>query len=153
MIDKLQDTLDDWGIRHFSADESPGLIYLRRWGEYDAPPPDYWERMRPTLQIADAGREILGAPVLIVSGWRPEEYNKILPGSSPTSEHKEFRALDLRPVDRDLMEKFRAIMVELVRYARLAGVDARLIHYAGFVHVDVNAADWKPRQGLDNRSG
>ena len=145
----LQSRLDQWGIDHFDADE---LIRLSRWDTHQVPPASMHSNIAPALRIADAAREALGDPVRVVSGYRPEDYNEEV-GGSPNSEHMSFRALDLQPVDAGLMEDFRRIVAGIVDHARRVGVDARIIHYDTFMHVDVDAAAWKPRTGLDNRSG
>ena len=142
MIDELQAFLDDHGINHFEAHE---IVRARRWNKLLSPDRDLWGNVIPALTIADCAREALGAPVRCASGYRDERYNDSLPGASPTSEHLFFKALDLQPVDPSLMDRFREIMIALVEYARLQGVDARLIHYDTFVHVDVGAAEGKPR--------
>lgn len=141
MIEDLQDLLDDHGIKHFHYKE---IVCARQWNKLLRPDPDLWENILPALTIADCAREALGAPVKVGSGYRNEKYNQRV-GGSPTSEHLEFRALDLYPSDPDLLEEFRSIMVALVEYARSQGVDARLIHYDSFVHVDVGADEDKPR--------
>ena len=144
----LQSRIDEWGVEHFQARE---LTRLSQWGTRDLPPTDIWADIAPALRIADAARSALDEPVRVVSGWRPEAYNEEI-GGSPTSEHTRFRALDLQPVDGDQMERFRSIVAGIVDHARRVGVDARVIHYDTFVHVDVGAKQWKSRTGLDNRS-
>ena len=141
MIDELQAFLDDHKIRYFEAHE---IVRARRWNKLLSPDRDLWGNVIPALTIADCAREALGAPVRCASGYRDERYNGVV-GGSETSEHLFFKALDLQPVDPSLMDRFREIMIALVEYARLQGVDARLIHYGTFVHVDVGAAEGKPR--------
>ena len=141
MIEDLQTLLDDHDIRHFSAKE---VVRARSWNKLLEPPEGLWENILPALTIADCAREALDEPVRCVSGYRSERYNHHVSGA-PTSEHMAFKALDLQPFDPDRLEEFRAIMIALVEYARARGVDARLIHYDTFVHVDVGAAEGKPR--------
>ena len=141
MIENLQTLLTVHDIRYFSAKE---IVRARRWNKLLEPPEDLWENILPALTIADCAREAFGDRVRVASGYRDDRYNTKV-GGSPTSEHKDFKALDLQPFDADRMEEFRAIMVALVEYARSKGVDARLIHYENFVHVDVGAAEHKPR--------
>ena len=141
MIDDLQKLLDDHDIRHFSAKE---IVRARRWNKLLRPPSDLHKNILPALTIADCAREAIGDPVRCASGYRDDRYNDRV-GGSATSEHKEFKALDLQPFDQGRMEEFRKIMIALVEYARARGVDARLIHYDTFVHVDVGATPGKPR--------
>ena len=141
MIDDLQVFLDEHKIRHFKA---PEIVRARRWNKLLSPHKDLWGNIVPALTIADCAREALGAPVRCASGYRDERYNTLI-GGAPSSEHLYFKALDLQPVDPTLMDRFREIMIALVEYARSQGVDARLIHYDTFVHVDVGAAEGKPR--------
>ena len=141
MIDDLQKLLDNHSIRHFSAKE---IVRARRWNKLLRPDEDLWENILPALTIADCAREAFGDPVRCASGYRDDRYNDRV-GGSATSEHLHFKALDLQPFDQGRMEEFRKIMIALVEYARSKGVDVRLIHYKTFVHVDVGAAEHKPR--------
>ena len=148
MIEDLQALLDDHDIRYFSAKE---VVRARRWNKLLEPPEDLWENILPALTIADCAREAMTTEdqeiddrVRVVSGYRDDRYNTHVDGA-PTSEHMSFRALDLQPFDAARMEELRSIMVALVEYARSQGIDARLIHYDAFVHVDVGAAEGKPR--------
>ena len=145
--EKLRDLFDQWSIQHFRPEE---VTRLSRWNTHRVPDDDLLGNIEQAIRIADSARSALGAPVRCTSGYRPEEYNSLV-GGSPTSEHMDFKALDLQPVDSGQMGRFRSIVSAIVNYARHLGIDVRVIHYATFVHIDVNADPEKPRTGLDAR--
>lgn len=45
--------------------------------------------------ILDPLREVWGRPIIVTSGYRCEALNRILPGASPTSQHKQGQAADI----------------------------------------------------------
>ena len=89
--------LDKAGVKHFSAKEITHLNSARA-GEpvHAVPPADLWPNIRLTLLAADAIRAKYGAPVVVVSGYRPPKYNERV-GGEPASYHMRFGALDIRP--------------------------------------------------------
>lgn len=145
----LQAKLDNWGIQFFGAEE---LCRFRRWGEVVAPPLKLQDNIRDTVTLADEIRKRFGGPVRCSSGYRNYVYNKEV-GGSPSSEHMAFRAMDIQPLEwsQQAMERLREIAVEVVGGSDL---DARIIHYDKFIHIDTNAASWKTRNAeqLDSRS-
>lgn len=143
---RLQEKLDEVGIRYFTAEE---LTLQRREGRHATPPGDKLHRIIPTVKIADAIRTGLGAPIRVVSGYRTPVYNNRV-GGSPVSEHVNFRALDLQPIDSTRMEEMRAIAVAVVDLARKMGRNVALIHYPTFIHIDVGS-ERRRNLDLDNR--
>lgn len=55
------------------------------------------ENIIPTIVILQNIREYLGAPVMINSGYRPEDYNRKV-GGKPNSLHLKFNAIDFFPI-------------------------------------------------------
>jgi len=141
-MNELQKLLDSEGVRYFRAQE---LTLQRQWGTHAEPPADYLPRILPTVILADEIREKLGAPIRVSSGYRTLEYNRHV-GGSPSSEHMQFRALDLQPHDPGLMEGMRGIATAVVARARARGWNVALIHYDRFIHIDVGS---ERRKNLD----
>lgn len=61
------------------------------------PPADLWPNILPTLRMADAIRDLYGAPIRILSTYRSPAYNKAI-GGAGQSYHTRFMAIDLAPV-------------------------------------------------------
>lgn len=100
------------GIEHFTGRE---VCTLRRLGvTVDPPPRDWWDRMIPTLQIAESIRAELGCPLIVGNGYRPPAENKRV-GGARRSQHLFFRALDL-----DLPRGRRDLASD---FYRLAGIE------------------------------
>lgn len=133
----LQDLLDQHGIRFFGAHELHGRE--TRGGPFViVPPVDLWPNIIPTLELADEIREKMGSPLHVWSGYRSPEYNTLV-GGSPTSEHMEFRALDLHsPTD---YERLKAIAAEVMDHAAARGLRTGLGTYddSRFLHIDTGA--------------
>lgn len=155
-LDELQTLIESWGVRHFTARE---LCTERRTGTVTVPPRDMWDNIRPALLAADVVRDVLGIPLLVVSGYRSPDYNATVRGSL-RSEHMFFKALDLRPLRASVsdLERMRAMLALLVRYDQRSkghfAADLRILHYDTFCHIDADAMPDKPRTGpkLDFRS-
>jgi hypothetical protein len=94
----LTEFLQANGIEHFTGRE---VCTLRRLGEVVEPPPrEWWDRIVPTLKIAEEIRAELGCPLIVGNGFRPAALNKRV-GGARRSQHLFFRALDLDlPVNR-----------------------------------------------------
>jgi hypothetical protein len=104
------------------------------------PPRDCWTSMAPTLRVADALQDRLGARLVeISSAYRSPAYNAMCPGSAAHSYHMRNMALDL---------KFDCAPEKVVKAAeslRSTGFFAGGIgRYPTFTHVDTRgtAADW-----------
>lgn len=130
----LEQLLKKWNIRFFSANE---LTLQRRWGKHVLPDECKLTNIRKTVILADAIRDTWGSPVTVNSGYRSEEYNKLV-GGEPKSEHRDFKALDLSPKNGDI-EGFRKTVRLVVAGARAAGWNIGLGHYNTFLHIDTDA--------------
>lgn len=84
-------------LRHLSP---PEIINPHR-GIYNGipnqlPPKSLWNKIAPTLKLADEIRERLGVPLLrITSAYRSPKYNRQIPGAASRSHHVRNQALDL----------------------------------------------------------
>jgi len=104
------------------------------------PPREYWNRMIPTLKIADELRHRLGVKLrYITSAYRTPDYNAQCPGASPGSYHTKNLALDLVydcPTDMAMDE---------ARKMREEGLfKGGLGLYKTFIHIDTRGrnASW-----------
>lgn len=131
----LDDLIKSHGIQYFRASEL--LSREERGGpKILEPPADLWPRILPTLELADEIREILGAPVRVISGYRSPEYNRKV-GGAAKSEHVEFRALDLTwsgPMSRLWM-----VASEVMDHAHARGIRTGRGLYDTFVHIDTGS--------------
>lgn len=143
----LKKNLKKWNIRFFSADE---ITFHRRWNKHILPPKDKIYNIKDTIILADAIREAWGDSVRVNSGYRNPEYNKLV-GGAPTSEHEQFKALDLSPV-RGNIEDFREVVRHVVIGARAAGFNVGLGFYNTFCHIDTNAEGKNRNRSWDLRT-
>ena len=101
-LEELQRFFDDMGVMYFTAREYATPHHrdiARQLGYADGlliPPPHMWAHLAPCIAAADRLREVLGAPVACVNGWRPEDYNKRVDGSK-RSDHITAHAVDVKP--------------------------------------------------------
>lgn len=134
----MKNRFENWGIDHFSPEE---IITLRnpRWDKSRQmmPPPEMRDNIKNTIMLADALRKAWGDPIIVWSGYRPPEYNKLV-GGAPRSQHKVFKALDLHPANGKVKE-FQKVADALVRGARVAGMNVGFGKYDKFIHIDTNA--------------
>lgn len=131
----LQEFLDEHGIQYFSAGE---VTLLRRWGRYVEPPRKLWDNIVPTIILADKIRDAWGGPLTVASGYRPEEYNRLV-GGEPESEHKAFRALDISyPTGRGV--EFLSVALRVIQGYMDDGFEVGVGVYRTFLHIDVGAA-------------
>jgi hypothetical protein len=136
-VGKLQSHLDAWDIEHFTARELVSL-HNPNWAgpRHPTPPPDIIENIRPTVRLAEEIRIRWGAPIQVVSGWRPSGYNRLVGGAS-NSQHKIFKALDIRPKDMREFVRFVGMCCTMAAQWRAAGHSVGIGIYRNFVHLDV----------------
>ena len=142
-LQRLQSTLEDEGVEHFDADEL-GRLNAPSWDgpDFCLPEPPKLFRIVPTARLADAIREQWGGAVEVVSGYRPEAYNRLI-GGARRSQHIAFRALDLKPAESFDVEAYFDVVTAVVAGARATGANVGLgLYYDGrgrFAHVDVGS--------------
>lgn len=78
---------------HFTLDEMILSQTAVRNGIDNTPPADVLERLTSTCQQAEAVRKLLGAPMLISSGYRCDALNRLI-GGAATSAHPQGWAMD-----------------------------------------------------------
>lgn len=138
-LSDLQSYLDAHDVEHFTAKE---VCWLPRLQRNDVPPTELWSNCIPTLHLADAIRKAWGAPVQVLSGYRPPKYNAGV-GGAKNSQHLWFRAFDLRPANGKVAE-FRKVVQGVVKQWRAEGNQVGLGLYPSFLHIDVGfkTRDW-----------
>ena len=89
--------LDTFSFRHIKPSEIILPHYRTRNGVNNVLPPEHlWNRLPPTLKVADEIRARLGVKLLrITSAYRSPDYNAQCPGASRGSYHLKNLALDL----------------------------------------------------------
>ncbi|NBC96853.1 MAG: hypothetical protein GVY27_10915 [Deinococcus-Thermus bacterium] len=95
------------GLEHFKPAEL--LTKCERPGNA-VPPRQLWPNIVPTILVLDRLRAAVGAPIVILSGYRAPDYNRKV-GGAATSQHLAFTALDVAcsGVDPDVLHaKLRA---------------------------------------------
>ena len=78
---------------HFTFEELVGSQYAARNGISNIPPSDMIPTLLATAQGMETVRMLLGAPILISSGYRSPELNKAL-GGAANSQHMLGEAVD-----------------------------------------------------------
>lgn len=149
----LQNYLKDHDIESFTATE---ITLLRSWGKNHVPSKDLWPNIIPTLAVAEiiraAWAELVDDPrIRVNSGIRPDDYNRYV-GGGESSEHKEFKALDLSPMN-GMISKFKMVVVAVVTSLRLCGEwNIGLGIYNTFIHIDTNAVGKRVNRTWDLQS-
>jgi len=104
---------------HFTLDEFLRSQTAARMGRSIVPTDKQKAALRAlvtnTLQPV---RDLLGVPIVITSGLRPEWLNSAI-GGSPTSQHMEGKAADLVPVGISVRDAATAIAVSGIEYDQL----------------------------------
>lgn len=137
-LENLDQLFQQKSISHFDPQETVELDNPQ-W-EYDSvfpPPKRMHEHILSTMEVADEIREEWGGPIIVVSGYRPNAYNEIV-GGSPSSQHLDFRALDLKPVSRKTEDysEFVSFVSDIVEGRRREDQIIGFGRYDTFVHID-----------------
>ncbi len=108
-------------------------------GQCGAPP--YPDRIRHLAWVLQKVRREVGCPLKITSGYRCEEHN-IAVGGSTRSKHLECWAADLKPVGKSV-----DVLLEAISKLRRSGEipAGGLGRYSSWVHYDIRPggpADW-----------
>lgn len=80
---------------HFSLQEATFSSTAQRNGIENQPSPEHLENMKYTAMKMEAVRQILdNRPIYVTSWYRSPQLNKLIRGSSPTSQHSKGQAVD-----------------------------------------------------------
>jgi len=104
-----------------------------------SPYPEQWRTSRAIAlsSVFELIRSECGhKPITILSAYRSESWNKKI-GGARFSQHKEGRALDLRPPKGMSVDKFHWLIKDLARITSIRGIGK----YKTFVHVDIRPSD------------
>lgn len=98
------------------------------------------DAVRPALRmlcntVLEPLRARWGGPIVIVSGYRTEEWNKRV-GGAPKSQHVRGTAADIRPVSLTRVQDLRLLIEDMIRDGELQTLGG-LGAYKGWIHVDV----------------
>ena len=131
------------GIRHFTAGEFLRYFERGRKGVTNSIPPEtMWSRILPALRVVDALREHYGKSCTLLSSYRSDDYNAAV-GGAKYSQHKEFRALDIRIKGVSARHVYNRLL-KWRREGRFVG-GLGLYTSSRFVHIDTRGrnATWK----------
>ena len=130
---KLQ-TLD---IKYFTAAE---LLVKTDVPPNSLPSETLLDNILPTVKILDKLRFTIKKPIIIISGYRNDAYNRRV-GGSKLSQHKEFKALDF--TCDDLYVAWRTLTI----WRRDGMFKGGIGRYSTFIHLDTRNrnATWGPR--------
>jgi len=106
-LNKLQVFLEDASIQHFIAKE---LTWIRSLKVRIIPPEELWGNILETLRFLEDIRPLFG-PIAIISGYRDNRSNQAV-GGARKSQHLMFRALDSRPVNRNLLSNYKKYIMD-----------------------------------------
>lgn len=69
--------------KYFTLQE---FLWLPKLGRHAVPPPKVEEELLKTMEVMDKIRELVKSPITVTSGYRPEEYNRLI-GGAKNSKH------------------------------------------------------------------
>ena len=116
-VNQLQGLLDDAGVEYFSAAE---LLRIRHPSIADAlgykgstfsAPAEVLANLADVAVVADQLRRSYAGPLIVLNGYRPEDYNDAVKGSDG-SQHVYGRALDLTASDVPRLRSLAQAMFE-----------------------------------------
>jgi uncharacterized protein YcbK (DUF882 family) len=118
--------------QHFSRAE---FSQRARHGQPAMPYPAEWiaDRLRPLCAALEVLRAEVGRPLVVVSGYRSQAYNRAI-GGARASQHVTGRAADVRCAGLSAVD-LHAAALTLYRAGALKVGGLGL--YSGFVHLDV----------------
>lgn len=139
----LQTHMNAHGIRFFSQAEFERTNPARAWRGDNTLPREKWANAIRALLAADHIRQEWGSPVIVVSGYRSDAYNRLV-GGAARSRHVEGDALDLRPVSGSL-DDFGSLCARVLAWYENRGVTTGFKRYSSFVHIDIGgrARSWR----------
>jgi len=97
------------------------------------PYPEKWRKNRllPLVAAFEFLRNYYGLSIIVLSAYRTEKYNNKI-GGARNSQHKEGRALDLRPPVGVSVDEFYIFIRKWAEHMGIGGVGK----YETFVHID-----------------
>lgn len=125
--------IENLHLRYITPSELIRAHHRVRNGIYNqTPPKELWNKLVPTLQVADELRHRLNCKLTtIVSAYRSPQYNKQCPGASSKSYHLKNKALDL------MFTCSPKIALEEVLKMRKEGIFSGGVGlYHNFIHID-----------------
>lgn len=133
----LQMMLDAKGVNFFTAAEllTLGAAHTRT-GKNTLPPFHVLGNIIRTAQLADAIREEIGRPIVVLSGYRSPAHNRAI-GGADASRHMWFQALDLTCRNVPPAELFRAAE----KRAKWARLQCGIGRYEWGIHIDTGWHD------------
>jgi lysozyme len=103
----------------------------RAHGLNTLPPRELWDNIITAARVADMARAEMGTPIRILSAYRSPAYNRAI-GGAKFSQHLEFCALDLTPLDGRV-----GVLLRILKRLRKEGhFTGGIGSYTGFVHID-----------------
>ncbi|ESR27347.1 glycoside hydrolase family protein [Lutibaculum baratangense] len=132
-----------WSIRNFKPYELlvMGGAHLnpqsRGYGLNGLPPRQSWNNIRRTIEVLDALRDQLAAPVRTLSVYRTPAYNEAI-GGAKKSQHVEFNAIDFYVQSNSGAADWAASLRAMRHRGEFSG---GIGVYSTFVHLDTRGAD------------
>ncbi len=142
---RLEEFIDQMGLRHFRGKELTWLWSRTRKGVMNSVPPEtLWANCVKPLVVLDEIRERLREPIRITSAYRSPAYNQAV-GGEAMSYHKIFGALDFTNkrgarVAAAIAKELRGTRIKLPgggSFVWRGGIGV----YPGFVHIDTRGRD------------
>ena len=131
---QVEGWLGKWFQRHEFVRNRHGITVV--------PTDEQWRRMGVLVfSVLDPVREYVGRPVRVTSGVRNDALNLAV-GGSPTSQHKEGEAVDIKATDMTSAELVRAILASGVTFDQLIGY-----HPSHGGHVHISYTERRPNRG------
>lgn len=143
----FEDFIDRLGLRHFAGAEfTPYWSRVRNGVRNSRPPEALWHNIVPTIIVLDQLREVLGAPITLISTYRSPAYNTAI-GGEPASFHMRFQAIDFSCAAGTPQQWVTRLRAMRGRSFNLPGNGGAFTFrggigkYPAFVHVDTRGYD------------
>jgi len=118
---------------HFTKEE---LFWLPKWNRYatkeDGLTEEYFNNLEFLCRKLDIIRDYLGKPIIIINGFRPKLYNRLV-GGAPKSAHMEGKAIDWTCPSYGTCDKIR---YELGPHLIFLGIRCEDLPGSNWIHID-----------------
>lgn len=112
----------------FTLDELTVSQTATRRGLDNTPPPEAQQNLLLLVHnVLDPLRLALGKPIVVTSGYRSEEINRLV-GGSPTSDHRKGRATDIHQPEMSVRELMRKVIELRLPYDQMIDEFGRWLH-------------------------